>query len=145
MYVLDRLLALQLGRPIAIHEHDFDVNMPSRLEALVLHVENGTKSPQPNNIESRAELPQDHEPSSMDYFIGVIRFSQILGQVIREIYQPSQAEASPDGMLYSTSSLDNALLEWKNNLVRHLRFDLGHTFEKSITYKRQVSGPTDVL
>lgn len=29
MYVLDRLLALQLGRPVVIHEADFHVELPS--------------------------------------------------------------------------------------------------------------------
>ncbi|KAL2012036.1 hypothetical protein VTN00DRAFT_4754 [Thermoascus crustaceus] len=40
-------------------------------------------------------------------------------------------------MLLSASSLDTSLSKWKAELPRHLRFDLGHTFENSITLKRQ--------
>ncbi|KAJ5659474.1 hypothetical protein N7507_005925 [Penicillium longicatenatum] len=128
MYVLDRLLALQLGRPMAIHEVDFQVELPSL----------GDQS---------AFLPSGHSEDSqvgpvahsqkMSYFLEVIRFSHIVGQVIQMLYRPSQIDLSPDNMLHSASSLDQRLLEWKVSLPRHLRFDMGHTFEKSMSFKRQ--------
>lgn len=130
MYVLDRLLALQLGRPMAIHEADFQVELPSVTdEAPFGHISD----------EAPAESRRPPCRYMMDYFFEVIRFSQILGSVIRELYRPTQIDLSPDQMLQSTSDLDQRLLEWKTNLPRHLRFDLGHTFEKSISFKRQVS------
>lgn len=122
MYVLDRLLALQLGRPAAIHEDDYSVDLPSKAGESV-----------------SGEDQQDHEPSSIDYFISVINFSRILGQVVKELYSPSQAEIHPDEMLLRTTTLDCKLEEWKLNLSRHLRFDLGHTFEKSVVFRRQVT------
>ncbi|KAL4807475.1 hypothetical protein BDV18DRAFT_158694 [Aspergillus unguis] len=121
MYVLDRLLALQLGRPMAIHEPDFQVELPS------------TTDESPFN-------PGTSDASSghmMDYFLAVIRFSHIIGLVVREIYRPSQIDTSPDQMLHITAALDTRLTEWKLRLPRHLRFDLGHTFEKSVSFKRQ--------
>jgi hypothetical protein len=36
IFVLDRLLALQLGRPPAIYEGDFNVGLPSRLDDTAL-------------------------------------------------------------------------------------------------------------
>ncbi len=127
LYVLDRLLALQLGRPVAIHEEDYSVNMPSdaREAAPVLGEEAGSSCP-------------ENAPSSLDYFVFVIKFSQILGQVIRDLYRPSQVTVDPDRMLLSTTALDEKLMGWKLSLPRHLRFDLGHTFEKSIIFRRQV-------
>lgn len=77
----------------------------------------------------------------MDYFIAVIRFSHILGLVVRGIYRPSQIDISPDQMLHIAATLDHRLTEWKLHLPRHLRFDLGHTFEKSVSFKRQVCPP----
>lgn len=74
----------------------------------------------------------------IDYFLEVIRFSHIVGQVIRGLYRPSQIDQSPDQLLHCASGLDQRLAHWKANLPRHLRFDLGHTFEKSISFKRQV-------
>lgn len=128
MYVLDRLLALQLGRPIAIHEADFDVKLPYRTE-VTFDIDNHRAIFKEGDTE---------KVSLMDYFLHVIQFSRVLGQVINQLYQPTQADPSPDGMLLSMVSLDRDLLHWKADLPRHLRFDLGHTFEKSVTFKRQV-------
>lgn len=130
MYVLDRLLALQLGRPMAIHKEDFNIVAPSRSEKLSFHTTREADSSETEDPTLRASM--------MDYFIHVIQFSHIVGWVIRELYQPTQVESSPDKMLSSASSLDRRLSEWKARLPRHLRFDLGHTFEKSIIFQRQV-------
>lgn len=135
MYVLDRLLALQLGRPMAIHEADFKVDLPSVTDESPF----GKTSDDVSSRDNR--LACGH---MMDYFLEVIRFSRILGLVIRELYRPSQIDLSPDQMLHSTASLDQRLAEWKLGLPRHLRFDLGHTFEKSVSFKRQVSSHTRV-
>jgi hypothetical protein len=130
MYVLDRLLSLQLGRPMSIHEEDFNIVSPSRSEKLSFHTNRDDDS-------SDREAPT-LRASMMDYFLHVIQFSHIVGWVIRELYQPTQVESSPEKMLSSASSLDRRLSEWKARLPRHLRFDLGHTFEKSIVFQRQV-------
>jgi hypothetical protein len=42
-----------------------------------------------------------------------------------------------ENMLQRTDRLDAELLSWKNQLPRWLRFDLGHTFERSAVLKRQ--------
>ncbi|KAE8422305.1 fungal-specific transcription factor domain-containing protein [Aspergillus pseudocaelatus] len=128
MYVLDRLLALQLGRPMAIHEADFHVDLPS------------TTDDAPFSLGGDDIVSQESNQvcgNMMDYFIAVIDFSCILGLVIRELYRPSQIDISPEQMLHSTATLDHRLTEWKLHLPRHLRFDLGHTFEKSVSFKRQ--------
>lgn len=127
MYVLDRLLALQLGRPVAIHEQEYRVNLPSETEETACLFD-GDSFP----------FSINKSPSTIDYFVSVTKFSQILGQVISDLYSPSQAILDPDRMLLITTTLDKQLLEWKLKLPRHLRFDLGHTFEKSIVFKRQV-------
>ena len=44
MFVLDRLLALQLGRPTAIHETDFAVMLPSRDEIPEFGISSDPKS-----------------------------------------------------------------------------------------------------
>lgn len=126
LYVLDRLLALQLGRPVAVHEDEYYVNLPSTSQ----------ESPCLFNGEP-TQSSHDKTPSSIDYFISVIKFSKILGQVISDLYRPSQVATEPDQMLLSTTALDEKLVKWKLGLPRHLRFDLGHTFEKSLIFKRQ--------
>ncbi|KAB8260715.1 fungal-specific transcription factor domain-containing protein [Aspergillus pseudonomiae] len=129
MYVLDRLLALQLGRPMAIHEADFHVELPSATDDAPFSPGGGDDITSQERNRVRGHM--------MDYFLSVIEFSCILGLVIRELYRPSQIDISPEQMLQSTATLDHRLTEWKLQLPRHLRFDLGHTFEKSVSFKRQ--------
>lgn len=125
LYVLDRLLALQLGRPPAISDQDCHVPIPHPLAELEMEGQ-ANASGTPGGSETRR---------ISDYFASVIKFSSIVGRVLRETYHPRrQIEAS----LSSTESCDKQLLEWKNRLPRHLRFDIGHVFEKSVTFKRQV-------
>lgn len=127
MYVLDRLLALQLGRPMAIHEGDSHVELPSLQDQSAFAMDTNEHT-----------LDDTHVSSMMAYFRAVICFSSIVSQVICELYRPSQIDLRPDQMLHSASSLDQQLAQWKESLARHLRFDRGHTFEKSISFKRQV-------
>ena len=150
MFVLDRLLALQLGRPTAIHETDFAVILPSRDEIPDFDISSEPRLSQMNlaadrskdcartSIENKMKALPEREPSMIDYFLCVIQFSQILGQVLRELYHPTQVESSPEEILLSTSVIDTSLSAWRNKLPYHLRYDLGHTFEKSRVFKRQV-------
>lgn len=131
-YVLDRLLSLQLGRPCAIRNRDCSVKLPSRLDDMEFDVE-------ADNIPLRGD-----EAQAGDYFISVISFSHVVGQVMHELYCPSISMSS-DLMLGSIERLDAEILYWRSQLPRKLRFDLGHAFEKSIMYKRQVSAPSRVL
>lgn len=125
LYVLDRLLSLQLGRPSAIRNRDCNLRLPSRLD------------------DSEFDLGRDRvpdatgsEPQTGDYFIAVINFSVILGRVIRDIYCPSMTDYS-ENMLGRTDKLDAELVSWRVELPRWLRFDRGHTFERSAVLRRQ--------
>ena len=150
MFVLDRLLALQLGRPTAIHETDFAVMLPSRHEVPDFDIssepELAQMDPGTDRSEESARIPvekgmrafPEREPSIIDYSLCVIQFSHVLEQVLRELYHPTQEESSPEEMLLNTSAIDTSLSAWRNSLPYHLRYDLGHTFEKSKVFKRQV-------
>jgi len=123
LYVLDRLIALQLGRPPAIYDSDCHVSKPSRMEV--------------NEWElHQASVPSPEGPSTGDYFLHVIEFSVIIGRVLRELYQPNQSMATK---VRVTKDCDEQLLAWKHSLPRFLRFDVGHAFDKSVTFRRQVS------
>ncbi|KAI9742133.1 MAG: hypothetical protein M1834_000523 [Cirrosporium novae-zelandiae] len=124
LYVLDRLLALQLGRPVAIHEKEYFVHLP-------------TDNTPAENMSDQISSSSDSRPAVLMYFIQVIQFSRIIGRVVTEFYRPTQTEVSPDDLLSFTSLLDNELLSWKANLPRYLRFDLGHTFEQGDGFRRQ--------
>ncbi|KIW86522.1 hypothetical protein Z517_01920 [Fonsecaea pedrosoi CBS 271.37] len=123
IFVLDRLLALQLGRPPAISEEGFDVQLPSQQSDV--------------DLASPSSQHGTHGTDWVgDYFIEMIKFSEIIGRVFESLYGPRRAE-DPVLILSHIDRLDDELSQWRSNLRRNLRFDLSHTFEKSIVYKRQ--------
>lgn len=89
------------------------------------------------------DMPRVAEgPSSGDYFLAVISFSKVVGDVLRDLYSPKTSHGPPseltDAGLYNTKELDQKLTKWKLELPRALRFDLGHAFDQSLAFKRQV-------
>lgn len=127
LYVLDRLLALQLGRPAAIHEDGYNVELPEVVDDTLL-----------DSSKNGSPVPSIYETSINEYFLSVISFSGIVGQVMRDIYNLFGVNKSIEEMLSHTVRLDHEVTQWKLGLPRKLRFDLGHTFEKSVTFQRQV-------
>ena len=126
LYVLDRLLSLQLGRPPAIHDDDFNVALPSRLEDTAIDWED--ESP-------LSPLPEGS--SGGDYFLEIISLSHIISCVLHDLYSPRRS-LDLATILGCTRQLDKQLLAWKNSLPRILRFDFGHAFETSHIFRRQV-------
>ncbi|KAG5755618.1 hypothetical protein H9Q72_002917 [Fusarium xylarioides] len=124
IYVLDRLVSLQLGRPPAIHDEDCSVALPCR------------RADDEIDWASDTMEPPEEGPSEGDYFIAVIDFSRIVGCVLRDIYGPGHSRPTPE-MILSTQNLDRRLVEWKLGLPRKLRFDLGHSFDQNNTFRRQ--------
>ncbi|CAK7222189.1 hypothetical protein SCUCBS95973_004756 [Sporothrix curviconia] len=144
IYVLDRLLALQLGRPPAIHDEDCHLRLPSRLGDADIHWLGGTDSDNDNNASPPVQPPLDPAtPTVGDYFLCMISLSRIIGHVLRDLYSP-RAHIEPEGddsssstdiltnwLLPSTKRLDRQLLEWRRALPRKLRFDFGHAFDNT--------------
>ncbi|KIV81257.1 hypothetical protein PV11_03456 [Exophiala sideris] len=112
-----------LGRPPAITDDGFNVKLPS----------------QQSDVDLVNPIGQ-HDIHGTDwvgdYFIAMIKFSEIIGRVFESLYGPRRAEDAAS-ILSHINRLDVELLQWRSNLRRNLRFDLSHTFERSIIYKRQ--------
>ncbi|KAI1324312.1 fungal-specific transcription factor domain-containing protein [Xylariaceae sp. FL0255] len=119
LYILDRLLALQLGRPPAISDEYCHVSIPDRHMEFDVGFGN-------NNEEERLYVSQ--------YFVSMIEFSSIVGRILREVYHPQRELATKLNMVAQHCKL---LVNWKTKLPRNLRFDLGHAFENSMVLKRQ--------
>lgn len=124
IFVLDRLLALQLGRPPSISDDGFNVRLPSRQSDVDLA--------DPND-----HVNIDRQDWVGDYFLAMIKFSELIGRVFNSLYGPRKL----DGAALTLSNidlLDTELLHWRSGLCRKLRFDLSHTFETSRVFKSQV-------
>lgn len=130
VFVLDRLVALQLGRPPAIHDEDCLFALPSRVDDRSIDWENDVQ----------LSVPTVGEPSLGDYFLSMIEFSKIVGRVLRNVYHPKQQQRQRliAEELQRAKVLNQHLLAWKLALPRSLRFDVSHTFERCAVLKKQV-------
>lgn len=140
VYVLDRLLALQLGRPPAIHDDDCHLRLPSRLGDADIQWDGASDADgHPCLSPNAAQIADSSIPTTGDYFICMISLSRIIGHVLRDLYSPRRVAKgrSISGWLSSTQALDSQLVEWRQLLPRALRFDLGHTFETNLAFRRQ--------
>ena len=126
LYVLDQLLSLQLGRPPGIYATFFNVCLPCANVDLV-STSRGSKSTH----------HQSDEPALGSYFIAMIGFSYVIAEVLENLYGPHKIR-SPQETFPVIDICDGKLLQWRSGLPRRLRFDLGHTFDSSIIFKRQV-------
>ncbi|KAI1125694.1 fungal-specific transcription factor domain-containing protein [Nemania abortiva] len=125
LYVLDRLLALQLGRPPAIVDEDCHISIPGRIQELESEFANDEMS---------GLINQKDNGCASQYFTYIIEFSSIVGRILREAYHPRRDMVTKLNMI---TQHDKMLFDWKQKLPRILRFDLGHAFEKSVTLRRQ--------
>lgn len=126
IYVLDRLLSFQLGLPPAIHDYDCHVPLPSRTGDFDIDWD-GT----------HLATAEEDSSSTIDYFLAVIAFSGIVDHTLRDLYGPKRNQRTTDDLV-STKDLDQRLVNWKLELPGRPRIDLGHAFEKSFIFKRQV-------
>lgn len=127
IFILDRLVAMQLGRPPAICDGNFNVRLPSRQSDTDL-------------VDVTSQGDSHGQYWAGDYFIAMIAFSEIIGKVFNNLYGPRKSDDAAS-TLSTIDRLNPELLQWRSNLPRNLRFDLSHTFEKSTVYKRQVCDP----
>ncbi|KAI0637850.1 fungal-specific transcription factor domain-containing protein [Trametes polyzona] len=122
VYTLDRMLALALGRPLAIEDADCDVEIPADCDDELL--------PQ---YFSGAEMPGI---SLMRGFIELIELYRIAGRVLREVYALDKTKEHLEmdkriELHRSVETLDRRLTKWCE--------DLPAVFKTQPTTEKQVS------
>ncbi|KAF5548690.1 transcriptional regulatory GAL4 [Fusarium mexicanum] len=123
LFVLDQLLALQLGRPSITSSEAFCVPLPSNLD-----------DSKHDWCADDIEEPGAQEQSVGDYFLHVIEFSKIVKLVVTELSMPQRSTSIK---LASIAYWDGQLQKWKQKLPRHLQFYVAHAFNKQILFRRQ--------
>jgi len=118
LYIMDRLVALQLGGAVMIRDSDFSVDLPS----------------EPVQFDQVSNLA----PSDVSYLRHMVGLSKIIGDVIDHLYRSGQAVIRLEQLLETIHLLDNQVLAWRDQLPLHLRFDHAHPFEANAIFKRQV-------
>jgi hypothetical protein len=114
LFILDRLVALQLGGAVMIRDADFSVKLPSAAP-------DGTG-----------------DSSEVLYLCHMVGLSEVIGHVIDNLYRPAHVVIQLEHLLETIRYLDVELLEWRDKLPFQLRFDHSHSFENNPLFKRQV-------
>ncbi|GLB41328.1 putative fungal specific transcription factor [Lyophyllum shimeji] len=123
---MDRLFSSSLGRPCAIHDEDFDLDMPIECD------DEYWEHPDP---QLRWRQPTPHKtPSIITYFNSYIRLNQILAFLLRTVYAINKSKILLGfvGQQWEeniVSELDSALNTWIDSLPDHLRWDPTRTHD----------------
>ena len=126
LFILERLLTLQLGRTGMIRDSDCQVAVPKLIE------QDGSPNTASERTEERKALAD-----VFDYNVDMITFSKIIGTVVDNLYGPTCASLSLRKLIPVVSKLDEMLQTWKSKLPFHLRFDLSHVLENNRLHRRQ--------
>jgi hypothetical protein len=117
-YIIDRWVAAELGRPITILDHEFDVPLPSPYEVNTTH--------RTQNAESTPVLLQEADTNITEkrpvysFFTQMITLSQILGQILVGFYSP-RSKHSKSRNWDLVNKIDCNLTNWKMALPQELQ------------------------
>ncbi|KAI0092813.1 fungal-specific transcription factor domain-containing protein [Irpex rosettiformis] len=123
-YILDRMLALTLGRPMGIDERDCDVELPADVDDEHL-----------SDYFAGATMARE-VPFLMKGFLELISLYEISGKVLRQVYSLDKCKEylEPEKraeLNRSVESLDKALMKWCD--------DLPPVFKNSPAHEKHVS------
>ncbi|KAG6819032.1 hypothetical protein H0H93_016104 [Arthromyces matolae] len=117
---MDRLFSSSTGRPCAIQDEDFDLDLPIECD------DEYWEHPDPK-LRWRQPNPEKN-PSVIAYFNWYIRLNQILGFLLRTVYAINKSLilhgfVGQNWEERIVSELDSALNNWTATLPDHLRWD----------------------
>ncbi|KAL0578864.1 Gypsy retrotransposon integrase-like protein 1 [Marasmius crinis-equi] len=130
LVTFDRLHCNFLGRPSAIRDEDFDLELPSDCDDEYWE----------NADPEKAYKQPPGQPSRVSFFIAIIRLSEILAFVLRTMFSLKKSQLVMGLITDSWEQkalieLDSALNEWKSKLPQHLEWkpddEVGLFFDQS--------------
>lgn len=112
-------MSASLGRPCAIQEEDFDVDLPTEVDDEYWENE--------HEPEQAFKQPPG-KPSLLSYFISLIKLIQILAVALRTIYSINKSKiflgfVGPHWEQHIVAELDSSLNEWIDTVPEHLKWD----------------------
>ncbi|KAI0052329.1 hypothetical protein FA95DRAFT_1601990 [Auriscalpium vulgare] len=118
LVVLDRLMSASLGRPCAIQEEDFDLDLPVECDDEYWVTE---------DPEQAFKQPPG-KPSRTSYFVSFLKLNQILAFALRTIYSINKSKillgfVGQQWEQHIVAELDSALNKWIDSVPDHLRWD----------------------
>jgi hypothetical protein len=120
-------MGASFGRPCAIQEEDFDVDLPTEIDDEYWE----------NELEPEQAFKQPvGKPSVLSYFVSIIKLIQILAVALRTIYSINKSKiflgfVGPHWEQQIVAELDSALNEWVDSVPGHLKWDTtGQNFKE---------------
>ncbi|KAG1905387.1 fungal-specific transcription factor domain-containing protein [Suillus fuscotomentosus] len=115
---LDRLVSSSLGRPCAIQDEDFDLEMPLECD------DEYWEHPDPDQMFKQPP----GKPSLISHFINFLKLNHILAFALRTIYSINKLKVllgfvGQQWEQQTVAELDSALNKWIDALPDHLRWD----------------------
>ncbi|KAK7043156.1 Gypsy retrotransposon integrase-like protein 1 [Paramarasmius palmivorus] len=115
---MDCFISAKLGRPCAIQDEDFDLEMPIECD------DEYWEHPDPK----MAFRQPPGRPSYVSAFVTSLKLMKITGMVLRSIYSISKSKmllglAGPKWEQRMVAELDSALNQWVDAIPEHLRWD----------------------
>ncbi|KAH7913811.1 fungal-specific transcription factor domain-containing protein [Hygrophoropsis aurantiaca] len=118
LVTLDRLMSSSLGRPCAIQDEDFDLDLPIDCD------DEYWEHPDPAQV---FRQPPD-KPSTMSFFVNFLKLNHILAFALRTIYSINKSRillgfVGQQWEQHIVAELDSALNKWIDAVPDHLRWD----------------------
>lgn len=124
-YVLEHLIALQLGRQPNMRDEDFLVSLPREVSDW-RYQDDGTIS----------SIPHERD-AAMPYFNALVAFSRIIGSAQRELFFLNKPSMTWERTISVITDIDRRLSEWKSSLIKELDFEHPSSFETMTALRRQ--------
>ncbi|KAI9485171.1 MAG: fungal-specific transcription factor domain-containing protein [Benjaminiella poitrasii] len=125
-YLMDRLVAAELGRPISIIDHEFEVELPSPFElnyATLPIPPAKINESTPILIMEAEEALRQHIPI-YSAFIHLVTLAQIMGQVLVGLHSTRAKNQDRNNNFELVNVLERNLANWKLSLPPELQIDL---------------------
>ncbi|KAF9493319.1 hypothetical protein BDN71DRAFT_1570031 [Pleurotus eryngii] len=118
LVTMDRVISTILGRPVAIQDEDFDLDLPMEVD------DEYWEHPDPN----QAFKQPPNKPSLVTFFNCYLRLNQVLGIALRTIYSINKSKillgfVGAQWEQQIVAELDSALNKWVDSVPDHLRWD----------------------
>ncbi|KAI8969172.1 fungal-specific transcription factor domain-containing protein [Mycotypha africana] len=137
-YMMDRWVSAELGRPLSILDHEFDVQLPSPYELDYQPIADFPEDSTPSLIlETQAAL-KERRPIYIA-FTNLLTLTQIFGEVLHTFYLTDKAKEDRYNDVELLNLYDERLAQWKSALPVELQFDVNRLHESKQLNPAQIS------
>ncbi|KAI9268935.1 fungal-specific transcription factor domain-containing protein [Phascolomyces articulosus] len=132
LYIMDKWVAAELGRPIAIPEEEFDVELPSphEIDSAYHPVNDDDREMRGPMLICQAETCIREKRQEYAPFLSVISLSAILRKIL-VIYSPKLQNDKNRNIEEIVDALDIELNQWRANLPPDIQFNIRNPAESN--------------